>query len=98
MKTKLLKPIALLTILSTFMSLSSCKKEDSDDVNQDKIYAEYELFYDKNTDKTYASAVFKFSNALGTNLQLTSPSEVKFNSDVIPWDPVFSYYRKEYAG
>lgn len=89
-----------LSLLSIFSILTflSCKKENSEDVNQDKIYAEYELFYDKNQDKTYASAIFKFSNALGTQLQLTSPSEVKFNTDVIPYDPVFAYYRKEYAG
>jgi hypothetical protein len=86
---------ALLLCLVIF---NSCKKEDSQDVNQDKIYAEYELYYDKASDKTYASAIFKFSNVWGTNLQLTSPSEVKFNNDVIPYDPVFAYYRKEYAG
>jgi len=78
--------------------LMGCAKEDSDDVNQDRIYAEYELFYDKNTDKTYASAIFRFGNAAGTQLQLTAPSEVKFNGDVLPFDPVFSYYRKEYSG
>lgn len=86
------------SILAASLLFFSCKKEDSSDVNQQKIYAEYELFYDANAGKTYASAVFKFSNALGTNLQLTSPSEVKFGSDVIPYDPVFAYYRKEYAG
>ena len=78
--------------------LQSCTKENSSDVNQDKIYAEYELAYDENLDKTYASCVFKFSNALGTNLQLSAPSEIKFGNDVLTFDPLFSYYRKEYAG
>lgn len=90
--------ILITAIGLTSLSVSSCKKENSEDVNQDKIYAEYELYYDANVGKTYASAVFKFSNALGTNLELTSPSEVKFGTDVIPYDPVFAYYRKEYAG
>lgn len=78
--------------------LQSCQKENSSDVNQDKIYAEYELAYDQNTNKTYASCVFKFSNAFGTQLQLSAPSEVKFGNDVLPFDPLLSYYRKEYAG
>jgi hypothetical protein len=93
------------TIKNTFFiliiiitGLTSCKKEESKDVSQDKIYADYELFYDKNQDKTYAIAFFKFSNVAGTQLQLTAPSEIKFNSDVLPFDPVFSYYRKEYSG
>lgn len=88
----------MLVIYILSLVLLSCKKENSEDVNQDKIYAEYELFYDKNQDKTFASAIFKFSNNLGTQLELTSPSEIKFNSDVIPYDPTFAYYRKEYAG
>ncbi len=87
-----------LSIISGLFLTTSCKKESSEDVNQDKIYAEYELYYDKVTDKTYASAIFKFGNATGTQLQLTAPSEVKFNNDVIPYDPLFAYYRKEYAG
>jgi hypothetical protein len=91
-----IKLFSLAIIVSTI--LSSCAKEDSATVNQDKIYAEYELFYNKNEDKTYASAVFKFSNIGGTQLQLSSPSEVKFNSDIIPYDGTFAYYRKEYAG
>lgn len=93
---KLQLSVTLALLITT--AFVSCKKEDSKDVSQDKIYAEYELFYDKGQDKTYASAIFKFSNALGTQLQLTSPSEVRFGSDIIPYDPVFAYYRKEYAG
>ncbi len=85
-------------IVFMFSLFESCKKADSKDVNQDKIYAEYELFYDKNAGKTYASAIFKFDNALGTQLALTAPSEIKFNGDLIPYDPVFAYYRKEYSG
>lgn len=95
-----MKTVLKLSLLAITINLifSSCKKENSEDVNQDKIYAEYELFYDKNQDKTFASAIFKFSNNAGTQLELTSPSEIKFNSDVIPYDPTFAYYRKEYAG
>lgn len=87
-----------LSFIVVSLLFSSCTSEESSDVSQDKIYADYELFYDKNEDKTYAIATFKFSNALGTLLKLTDPSEVKFNSDVIPFDSNFSYYRKEYAG
>jgi hypothetical protein len=94
-----IKLFLTLTVICFFaFLLESCKKEASSDVNQDKIYAEYELFYDKNTDKTYASAIFKFSNVAGTQLELTAPSEIKFNGDIIPFDPVFAYYRKEYSG
>jgi hypothetical protein len=103
MKTKMKKMNSFKTVLLSAITVlvisSACQKPaDSKDVNQDKIYGEYELFYDKNADKTYASAAFKFNSATGTPLQLTSPSEIKFNSDAIPYDPIFGYYRKEYAG
>jgi hypothetical protein len=88
----------VIAITTSLCLLTSCEKADSGDVNQDKIYSEYELFYDKNLDKTYASAIFKFNSITGTQLQLTAPSEIKFNGDAIPYDPVFAYYRKEYAG
>ncbi len=78
--------------------IQSCASEDSTNVNQDRIYAEYELYYDANTDKTYASAIFRFGHASGTQLELTAPSQVTFNGDVIPFDATFGYFRKEYAG
>lgn len=98
MKTISLQFLRIIALILGVSQLASCAKENSEDVNQDRIYAEYELYYDANTDKTYASAIFRFGNATGTQLQLTEPSNVKFNNDVIPFDPVFSYYRKEYSG
>lgn len=85
--------VALLSVM-----LTSCAQEESKDVNPNKIYAEYELYYDANQDKTFASAVFKFSNSVGTNLKLSPPANIKFNGDELPYDPNFAYYRKEYSG
>ena len=90
--------LAILSFVLISFIFISCEKEESKNVNQSRIYAEYELFYDINVDKTYASAVFKFSSVTGTQLQLSAPSTVKFNNEVIPYDPIFNYYRKEYAG
>ncbi len=78
--------------------LSSCESENSSDVNQDRIYCEYELYYNANEDKTYAWARFKFGNALGTLLQLTDPSEVRFNGDLLTFKSTLAYYEKDYAG
>ncbi len=92
------KVVLFSAIILGLIPFLSCEKEESKDVSQDKIYCEYELLYSKDEDKTYASASFKFSNAGGTALQLSAPSEVKFNTDVLPFDGTFAYYRKEYAG
>jgi len=78
--------------------LASCQKEDSSDVNQDKIYCVYELFYNQNSDKTVAIARFRFGTPTGTLLELTDPAGVTFNGDVLPYSLAYSGHAKEYAG
>lgn len=87
----------LLSITLSFFT-TSCVRETSDSVSQDKIYTDYELFYNANEDKTYARATFRFSNALGTNLELADGSEVRFEGDVLTFNEVLAYYEREYAG
>ncbi len=92
------------TILCTLVyaciiaGFSGCESELSDTVDQDQIYILYELFYNKNEDKTYARATFQFANALGTKLQLAGASEIRFNNDLLTFQPTLAYYEKEYAG
>lgn len=88
---------ALFTFFTVWF-LQGCVTEPSDSVDQDKIYVTYELYYDKNADKTYARATFQFSNALGTKLQLASPSEIRFNNDLLAYNSVIAYYERDYAG
>jgi hypothetical protein len=96
---KIASLLLIMVVVAGFISLyTACKSEPSSDVNQDKIYTEYTLYYDGNADKTYARASFKFSNIAGTLLQLDSPSEVTFNGDVLTFNSTLAYYEKEYAG
>lgn len=96
---KIISLLLIMVAVAGFISLyTACKSEPSSDVNQDKIYTEYTLYYDGNADKTYARASFKFSNIAGTALQLDAPSEVTFNGDVLTFNSGFAYYEKEYAG
>ena len=93
------RPVYLLAL--AFLSLTcwtSCTKESASSVNQDRIYTEYELFYDKNTDKTTAIARFKFGGATGTLLELDSTSYVEFNGDRLPYNAILGAHAKEYAG
>ncbi|MGV6862054.1 MAG: hypothetical protein ACWA41_09795 [Putridiphycobacter sp.] len=92
------KTIGLLGL--ALLSIVACQKEDSSDVNQDKIYCDYELFYNKNSDKTHAVAKFKFGGPTGTILELTdsTSASVTFNGDVLPYEPLYAGHHKEYAG
>lgn len=89
--------LAFMAIMSS-MLFTACVKEDSSDVNQDKIYTDYEVFYNSNTDKTWVVAKFRFGGATGTILELTDPASVTFNGDTLPYNFLFTGHYKEYAG
>lgn len=88
----------LFVALSSLFLLSSCNKEDSDTVDQDKIYASYVLEYNSNQDVTFARSNFHFSNAFGTKLELVPPAEITVDGDIIPFKQALAYYEKEFNG
>lgn len=88
----------LFTILFASAALISCESEDSSSVDQDRIFTGYELFYNQNTDKTYARAQFRFGNAVGTTLELAEGSNVVFEGEELGWKPLLAYYELELAG
>lgn len=90
--------LLILLVASLPMVMTSCQKEDSSDVNQDKIYVRYELFYNQNTDKTVAIARLRFGSPTGTLLEATNPAYVTFNGDTLPYNIFYSGHAKEYAG
>ncbi|MGK0388363.1 MAG: hypothetical protein ACI94Y_001091 [Maribacter sp.] len=69
----------LFAILFASTALISCESDDSSSVEQDKNFTGYELFYNQNTDKTYARVQFRFENALETTLELDDPSTIIFD-------------------
>ena len=102
--TSLDYPVKTLTMRNTLLAatllmiLVSCAKEKSENVNQDSIYTIYELFYNADTDKTIARAIFRFGGPTGTLLELNAPASSTFNGDALSWAPVSGFHKKEYAG
>lgn len=78
--------------------LSSCTREPSDSVDQDKIYVKYDLTYDKNEDVTKVKVEFHFGNVFGTKLELSNPASIKFNGNFIPYNSTLAYYEDEFPG
>jgi hypothetical protein len=83
-----------------FGTILACAKEDSADVNQDKIYCDYEVFYNQNEDKTHAIAQFRFGGPTGTLLELTDSTDayVKFNGTKMPYNIWYNAHHVEFAG
>lgn len=80
------------------LSVISCTREESETVDQDRIWTSYTLEYDADDGITRAQAQFRFSNAFGTILELTEPAEVRVNNLLMNWRPVLAYYERESMG
>lgn len=89
---------SVFTLLLSSLLFTSCEVENSSDVNQDKIYADYEVFYNSNTDKTQIVARFRFGGPTGTLLELTDPASVTFDGEELPFNVLFSGHVKEVSG
>lgn len=92
------KGIYFSLLLAAGLSIMGCKKEDSDTVDQDKIYTKYILEYNSNQDVTYVRSHFQFSNATGTKLELVDPAQVTANGDIMPFKQALAYYETEING
>lgn len=76
--------------------------EPSENVNQARIWTDYELHYDANEDVTAARASFRFGGATGTMLELSGDSYVDANGQVLSkrTQPItnVTYYERSFAG
>jgi len=90
--------VIFILVSVSILFFSDCNRETSDNVNQDKIWMECTLHYDANQDITYARAVFRFSNATGTLLELKEPAEVRFDGELLSFKPALAYYEKQLTG
>ena len=97
---KLMNNIALsvMGLLIGTLTLFSCEGEDSAEVNQDRIYTDYELFYDADEDITRAIARFRLGSRVGTVLQLNNPALVTFDGEELTYNATFLGHVKRFAG
>jgi hypothetical protein len=95
-----MKKVFIILFISalTIILFNSCERENSNDVNQDRIYVLYELIYTQSTDVTSARASFFFGSITGTKLELVAPSKVDFNGSLMGFKSVLAYYETQISG
>lgn len=77
MKRTLTFPILLIGVLI----FSSCKREDSVNIDQQRIYVNYEYVFNSHTMQSTATATFRLDNSKGTKIELSNPARIDFNGE-----------------
>ncbi|MBP2834051.1 hypothetical protein J8281_17780 [Aquimarina sp. U1-2] len=90
--------VSYLVLFFLMLGAIGCESEDSENVDQDRIYAAYELFYDETENVTYAKTTFSFGNLTGTRLELSEGASIIFNDTAIPFNNVGGFYELKLAG
>ncbi|MDH3759629.1 MAG: hypothetical protein OEU50_01520 [Gammaproteobacteria bacterium] len=96
-----MRKVIVLALALTTLAIAGCgTSEDSADVNQDRIYTDYEVFYNANEDKTHVIARFRFGHALGSILELkdSSGASVSYNGAKLAYSKFWGGHHREYAG
>lgn len=93
-----MKKLLFIPLVAGILTLGSCAREDSDSVDQDKIYASYVMEYNTTNDITYTRTNFHFSNALGTKLELVDPASITVDGDALVFKQGLAYYEKTFSG
>ena len=86
--------IALILIIgNTFLS---CRKENSEEIDQSEIYADYRIIYKEDLNKTFARATFKHQLNTGENLKLGKDASILVNGVDMVWNSTFKRYEYDF--
>lgn len=94
MKRRFTFAIALFSVLF----LTACKKEASVNIDQNRIYSEYELVYDQESNQTTTSATFRVDHSSGKKIELVYPSRVGFNGEALAYRKMMGQYDNVRSG
>lgn len=94
MKRKSTLGIALMSLLF----FTACKKEASINIDQNRIYSDYEVTYNQMSHQTVMSATFRVDHNSGKKIELTYPARVGFNDENLGWRNLGGRYEGTRSG
>ena len=94
MKRTITLSIALIGVLF----FTSCEREESINIDQNRIYSQYTHTYNANSNQSQMTATFRLDNSGGKKLELTYPSRVDFNGEGMAWRNAMGYYDLKISG
>lgn len=78
--------------------LAACKKESSNNIDQSRIYSNYQVSYDLSSNKTTVSSTFRVDHSTGQKIELIYPSTVSFNGERLSWRKIDGSYSSSISG
>ena len=79
--------LSVIFVLSAgLFSCDSNEIGESKDVNQDKIYMDYNISYTEGEDEVALNFQYRFAGAAGTTLVLNNPSQIKLDGEILKAD------------
>jgi hypothetical protein len=85
-------------IMMSILFLPSCKREESVNIDQNRIYSSYDYTYDANVNKSSMTATFRLDNSGGKKIELSYPSRVHFNGEGLAWKNAMGHYSLNRSG
>lgn len=92
------RTITLVAAMSGVLFFTSCKREESSNIDQNRIYSNYEFVYDAGTNVSSVTATFRLDNSGGQKLELSYPSRVDFNGERLSWRQAMGNYKLTRSG
>lgn len=86
------------TALLSVLFFTACKKEASVNIDQNRIYSDYEVTYSQMTNRTVSQAIFRVDSKSGKKIELTYPSRVGFNGENLAWRNLGGVYESQRSG
>lgn len=71
--------------MMSLLFFTACKKEASINIDQNRIYSDYEVTFSEMTNQTVTRASFRVDHNSGKKIELTYPSRVGFNDENLAW-------------
>lgn len=91
--------ISKIIYILTFTSfLFSCRKENSEEIDQREIYTDYRIIYKEDVNRTFVRATFRHNDNIGENLILGSDALILAEGNEMKWNSSFWRYEKDFSG
>jgi hypothetical protein len=84
--------------ITVILFFTSCQREESINIDQNRIYTEYSFMYDAERGQSIMEASFRLDNNGGKRIELSYPARVAFDGENMGYRMTFGNYQLKRTG